>query len=54
LCVKNNRSQYMGFLGYPVAREFVRDARTGEAGLRDIDLTRSPAPLSLIAMPASS
>ena len=34
LCVKKNKSQYMGVLGYPVARGIVRDARAGEAGLR--------------------
>jgi len=34
LCVEKNRSQYMGVLGYPVARGIVRDARAGEAGLR--------------------
>jgi hypothetical protein len=34
LCVKKNTSQYMGVLGYPVARGIVRDARAGEAGLR--------------------
>jgi hypothetical protein len=27
LCVKNNKSQYLGVLGYPVVRETVRDAR---------------------------
>jgi len=27
LCVKKNKSQYMGVLGYPVARGIVRDAR---------------------------
>jgi hypothetical protein len=34
LCVKKNTSQYMGVLGYPVARGILRDARAGEAGLR--------------------
>jgi hypothetical protein len=34
LCVKKNKSQYMGVLGYPVERGIVRDARAGEAGLR--------------------
>jgi hypothetical protein len=34
LCVKKNKSQYMGVLGYPVARGIVRDARAGKAGLR--------------------
>jgi hypothetical protein len=29
LCVKKNKSQYMGVLGYPVARGIVRDARAG-------------------------
>ena len=33
LCVKKNKSHYMGGLGYPVARGIVRDARAGEAGL---------------------
>jgi len=32
LCVKKDKSQYMGVLGYPVARGIVRDARAGEAG----------------------
>jgi hypothetical protein len=32
LCVKKNKSQSMGVLGYPVARGIVRDARAGEAG----------------------
>ena len=35
MCVKKNKSQYMGVLGYPVARGIVRDARAGEAGLRE-------------------
>ena len=35
LCVKKNKSQYMGVLGYPVARGIVRDGRAGKAGLRD-------------------
>jgi len=34
LWVKKNKSQYMGVLGYPVARRIVRDTRAGEAGLR--------------------
>jgi len=34
LCVKKDKSQYMGVLGYPVARGIVRDARAGKAGLR--------------------
>ena len=34
LGVKKNKSQYMGVLGYPVARGIVRDVRAGEAGLR--------------------
>ena len=34
LWVKKNKSQYMGVLGYPVARGIVRDARAGEAGIR--------------------
>jgi hypothetical protein len=34
LCFKKNTSQYMGVLGYPVARGILRDARAGEAGLR--------------------
>jgi hypothetical protein len=29
LCVKKNKSYYMGGLGYPVARGIVRDTRTG-------------------------
>jgi hypothetical protein len=29
LWVKKNKSQYMGVLGYPVARGIVRDARAG-------------------------
>jgi hypothetical protein len=33
LCVKKDKSQSMGVLGYPVARGIVRDARPGEAGL---------------------
>ena len=33
LCVKKNKSQYMGVLGYPVAWGIVRDARAGEEGL---------------------
>jgi hypothetical protein len=33
LCVKKNKSQHMGVLGYPVAWGIVRDARAGEAGL---------------------
>jgi len=33
LCVKKKKSQYMGVLGYPVARGIVRDARAGEAWL---------------------
>jgi hypothetical protein len=32
LCVRKNKSQYMGGLGYPVAWGIVRDARAGEAG----------------------
>jgi hypothetical protein len=32
LCVNKNKSLYMGILGYPVAREIVRDARAGKAG----------------------
>ena len=31
LC-QENKSQYMGVLGYPVAGGIVRDARAGEAG----------------------
>jgi hypothetical protein len=38
LCVNNNKSQYMGVLGYPVARGIVRDARAGEAGLRGTEM----------------
>ena len=34
LCVKKNKPQYIGVLGYPVARGIVRDGRTGEAGFR--------------------
>jgi hypothetical protein len=34
LCIKKDKSQYMGILGYPVARGIVRDAKAGEAGLR--------------------
>jgi hypothetical protein len=34
LCVKKNKPQYMGVLGYSVARGIVRDARAGEAWLR--------------------
>jgi len=34
LGVKNNKSQYVGALGYPVVRGFVRDARAREARLR--------------------
>jgi hypothetical protein len=33
LCVKKNKSHYMGVLGYPVARGIVRDARAGGGGL---------------------
>jgi hypothetical protein len=33
LCIKKNKSHYMGVLGYPVARGIVRDAMAGEAGL---------------------
>jgi hypothetical protein len=33
LWVKKNKSQYMGFLGYLVARGIVRDARAGATGL---------------------
>jgi hypothetical protein len=32
LCIKKDKSQYMGVLGYPVARGIVRDAKAGEAG----------------------
>jgi hypothetical protein len=35
LCFKKNKSQYMGVLGYTLARGIVRDARAGEAGLRN-------------------
>jgi len=31
---KKDKSQYMGVLGYAVARGIVRDARAGEAGPR--------------------
>ena len=34
LCVKKNKSQYMGVLGYPAARGIVRDARAEWRGLR--------------------
>jgi hypothetical protein len=36
LCFKKNKSQYMGGLGYRVARGIVRNARAGEAGLLKI------------------
>ena len=32
LCVKKNKLQHMGVLGYPVPRGIVRDARAGEGG----------------------
>jgi len=36
LCVKKNKSQYMGVLGYPVARGIVRDARAGALRLSNV------------------
>jgi hypothetical protein len=36
LCVKKNKSQYMGVLGYAVARRIVRDAREGALRLSNV------------------